>query len=92
MLLPWPPTAGDTNLDIRALPVSQSGMFAVLLHNSAATGVSETGYTSKQESMPVRRVPTALVATTICQYRGGVGIWYTYHRAHLTHPLHKPRP
>ena len=32
MLLPWPSTAGVTNLDIRALPVSQSGMFAVLLH------------------------------------------------------------
>ena len=47
MLLPWPPTAGVTNLDIRALAVSQSGMFAVLVLNSAATGVSQKGCTSK---------------------------------------------
>ena len=38
MLLPWPPTPGDTTIDIRALPVSQSGMFAALVHDSDAVG------------------------------------------------------
>ena len=42
LLLPWPTAVlSTTDLEIRALPVSQSGLYAVLvLNNDAAAGVS----------------------------------------------------